>query len=586
MRNRGPDSQDYRQFQLGDVSLVFLHARLSIIDLDSRANQPMTRDSCAVVFNGEIYNYCELRKSLTPTMEFLTESDTEVLLCAYLKYGEDCLRHFEGMWAFALYDARLGKLFLSRDRFGEKPLLYWETSHGIYFASEINIIRSLAGSLPTVNIKHLQRLLVNGYKSLYKTRDTFFNDVKELPAASFVSIDASLNISEQRYWHPHYQTTPMTLADAVAGTRERLISALSLRLRSDVPVAFCLSGGVDSSGLASIAAKELGYEVAAFSIIDHDPRYDESENIKTTVADLNCKSTQITLSFDGMLDRMRRLISYRGAPVYTISYLIHSMLSEQIAAQGYRVVLSGTGADELFTGYFDHFNFALSEMRQHREYSKQLSAWREHIEPIVRNPFLKNPEMFISSPNFRDHIYLDRNLYSDLLCEPFDEKFTETTYVPSPLRNRMLNELFHESVPAILHEDDLNSMQCSIENRSPFLDSNLFEFAYSIPTEFLIHDGYGKFILREALNGILNDQNRLDRHKRGFNASIASILDLHDQSTIEFLLSDSILFELVEHHSFKDFLMQLQALDQIDNSHSKFLFSFLSTKCFIEEYGI
>lgn len=579
MKNRGPDHQDYASWESAGNQISFLHSRLSIIDLDARSNQPFRLEHVTLAFNGEIYNYLEIRKTLEERgHRFITSSDTEVLLRSYLEYGKDCVLHFEGMWSFALYDANSQELFLSRDRFAEKPLYYYENEEGFYFASETSFLAKLVGHRFAVNQQHLYRYLVNGYKSLYKEKDTYFQDVHEVKYASNVVVNPELQKHEYRYWTPEVKPVQMTFEEAVEGSRERLIESMRIRLRSDVPLAFCLSGGVDSAGLVSIAAKEFNYDVSTFSIIDSDERYNEYDNIKATIDDLGCKHTLVELSTDNMLDRLRDLIAYHDAPIATITYLVHSMLSELISENGYKVAFSGTSADELFTGYYDHFNLHLYEMRNHPDFSKYLSDWEAHTGKFVRNPYFKNPNLYIEDPNIREHIYLNNDVFAKFLKHPFTEGFHEEKFTDSLLRNRMLNELFHEATPLVLHEDDLNSMRYSIENRSPYLDSRLFDFANSIPPEHLIKEGYGKHVLRSALDGLLNDKVRLDRQKKGFNAALSSIINLKGGKDREFLLEDSPVFDLID----RDAVRKVMDMDELPNSFSKFMFNFINVKLFLE----
>ncbi|RMF85021.1 MAG: asparagine synthase, partial [Planctomycetota bacterium] len=363
--------------------------------------------------------------------------------------------------------------------------------------------------------------------------------------------------------------------------RERLVESVELRMRSDVPVAFCLSGGVDSGALASIAAKRLRRRIATFSIIDGDKRYDESDNIRRTVADLECENVAIEIPRRGALDRLRRLVEYHDAPVYTLSYYVHALLCEAIAERGYRVVISGVGADELFTGYYDHFNLHLYEMRDRPGFADAEAAWTRHVRPLVRNPHLQNPRLYFDDPAFRGHIYLNRDLFADMLCAGFDEPFTEQRYCDSLLRNRMLNELLHETIPPILHEDDLNAMRCSLENRSPYLDTRLCELACAIPPEHLIRDGRAKAVLREAVAGWLNDEVRLDRRKVGFNAALRSVIDIDDPETRACLLDDGPIFEMVERERIASLLVERE----IPNSVSKFLFAFVGARIFLDLHG-
>jgi len=392
-------------------------------------------------------------------------------------------------------------------------------------------------------------------------------------------IDNELRVKQYRYWQPQYRPQKMTLQEAVERTREALFESVRLRLRSDVPLAFCLSGGVDSGALVSIAGKVFGHEVAAFSIVDSDERYNEYENIMATVRDIGCQHTIVELRPQRMLERLRSLVAYHDAPVATISYFVHSYLSEAIAAQGYRVAFSGTAADELFTGYFDHWMWHLVESSETADFADKLRDWQEHIKPIVRNRRLRDPERFIGNPGLRDHIYHNSEEFHGYSRVDFEGQYEEVQMSDSLLRNRMLNELFYESTPLILHEDDLNSMRYSIENRSPYLDSRLFDVAYSIPTEHLMSDGYSKFPLREAIKGVLNDQVRLDRHKKGFNASVHSIIDVNNIDDRDYILSPSPIYEFVDRAAVER-LLERQTLP---NHFSKFLFSFISAKIFLEQ---
>ncbi len=582
MKNRGPDHQAYLNFSNADNQIYLLHSRLNIIDLNPRSNQPLTIDDFTIIFNGEIYNYLELKKDLIKNHKviFQTKSDTEILLQYYIHYGEKCVDYFEGMWGFAIYDKKQHKLFLSRDRFAEKPLYYCQTEDGFYFGSEIKFIKSLSNKSFAVNQKHLLRYLVQGYRSLYKTDETFFDGIREIKYATNFIISPDIKIKSCRYWTPSSKiNSKMSLNDAIEGTRHHLLESMRLRLRADVPLAFCLSGGVDSGAIVSIAAKQFNYNVSAFSIIDSDERYNEYDNIKATVEDTNCKSTLIELSYGNVLSRLQKLIEYHDGPVSTISYIIHSMLSEQISKKGYRVAFSGTSADELFTGYYEHSLLHLYALRNNKKYNQYLNDWKENILPFVRNPILRNPNLYKETPNYREHVYDNSSEFMSFLKVPFNETFREEFFTGNLLRNRMMNELFHETTPVILHEDDLNSMKYSIENRSPYLDSNLFQFAYSIPDELLIQNGYGKFILREAIKGILNDKVRLDRQKKGFNASINSLFDFSNNETRAYFLEPkSPIFELIDRAKVSNLL----DLNPAPNHYSKFLFNFINCKIFLE----
>jgi len=583
MKNRGPDNQDFRLFRTsGKERFVgLLHSRLSIIDLDPRSNQPFTIGSHTIVFNGEIYNYLELRDALHKRDIVLnTSSDTEVLLHYFRIYGEKCVEFLEGMWAFAVYDSENQTLFLSRDRFAEKPLYYFEDESGFYFGSEIKFLKCLLGKNLNVNYRHLMRHMAHGYKSLYKSEETYFENLSELKYAENLLITSRGKGTRHRYWTPMSKIDEkMSLEDAIEGTNEALLNSVKIRLRADVPLAFCLSGGVDSAALASIAAKEYGAKVTTFSIIDSDERYNEEDNIMATIRDIGCEYQLISASQEDPFSRLTKLIEYHDAPIATISYFVHSMISEKISGNGFKVSFSGTSADELFTGYYDHFLLHLNEMRNTEDYNSCLSDWSENILPFIRNPDLQNPDLYHQRPNFRDHIFDASNQIEDFFVAPFAEAYTEKKFSDNLLRNRMLNELFHEATPVVLHEDDLNSMFYSVENRSPYLDKNLQIFSNSIPSKHLIKNGYGKYILREAVNGYLNDQVRLDKRKKGFNASINSIIDLEDPSILDYILNPtSELYEILDREKIRLLLSEKNQ----PNHFSKFIFNLLNAKIFLE----
>jgi len=338
MRHRGPDGTDTHTATVAGNVVTLVFARLAIIDTDPRAMQPFTRGDLVIVTNGELYNYVELKAELTRLGHaFATEADTEVMLAAWQEWGEDALDRMEGMWAFALIDAKRDRLILCRDRFGEKPLYLWRHGETLYFGSEPKFIAALAGAKPDVDLDQIRRFLVNGYKSLYKEPRTYFKDVSEVPASHYIALSGPGPVKPTAYWSLTYQPRRMSEAEALEGARERLEMAMRIRLRADVPVAFCLSGGIDSTTLSGLAVKRFGHDLHAFSIIDDDERYDELDNIEAQVAFLGCANHQVRTSTEGFFERMEDLVSYHDMPIATLTYYLHSFLSEAISEAGYRV---------------------------------------------------------------------------------------------------------------------------------------------------------------------------------------------------------------------------------------------------------
>jgi asparagine synthase (glutamine-hydrolysing) len=426
--------------------------------------------------------------------------------------------------------------------------------------------------------------LVNGYKALYKTNETFFEGLEQLSAGSVALVNSEMGWQEFPYWIPQFGPVnpDMSYKQAVTGTRERLIRSMELRLRADVPIAFCLSGGIDSNALIGIAKRELDYDVHGFTIMNTDSRYEEREMVEISVRELGLKHSTVSIDTHDFLPNLRELVKYHDAPIYTITYYAQWCLMQEIARDGYKVSMSGTGADELFSGYFDHHNAYLAAMsvEDPMRFAEALREWQKIVAPIVRNPFLQDPEYFLKKPYSREHIYLDCDVFAGFLSTPFAEPFKETFYTQHLLRNRMANELLVESVPVILHEDDLNAMYYSIENRSPFLDSKLFDWCQSIPTRHLIQNGRAKAVLRDAVRGLVPDAILDNPRKVGFNAPIFDYLDVTDPRIRAELLADSPIFEVLR----KDRIELMLDKASLPNSQSKFLFNFVNAKVFLEEF--
>ena len=587
MRRRGPDAQDqWHHATASGRHVHLLHTRLSIIDLAHRSDQPFACGTGRLAFNGEIYNYLELKAAAQRAGGPLTTtSDTEILARLLASEGPRALAKCEGMFAFAWFDTATGQLTLARDRFGEKPLYICRSGDGVYFASEVKFLFALMGRRLPVNEDHIKRYLVNGYKALYKSPVEFFHGLESLKPGTWQTIGETGRVAESPFWLPHFpaRATDMSYAESVAGTLEKLTRSVELRLRADVPVAFSLSGGIDSPGLISIAKRKLGYDVHGFTIMNTDARYEERDMVELVVREVGVRHTEIPVDTADFLPNLRELIRYHDAPVHTITYYAQWRVMQAVKAAGYKVVVSGTGADELFSGYYDHHNAYLAAMAQTNpaRFKTARAEWQAAVGPLVRNPFLQNPGYFIERPFARDHIYLDADNFAATLVDPWQEPFSEVLYTETLLRNRMANELFHESVPVILHEDDLNSMYYSVENRSPFLDSNLFDWCQTIPTEHLIRNGRAKAVLRDALRGIVPDPIIDNPRKVGFNAPLFDYLDVGSSAVRDEVLSDSPIFDIVRHDSIAEMLGR----SELPNSQSKFLFNFVNARLFLEEFA-
>jgi asparagine synthase (glutamine-hydrolysing) len=592
LKNRGPDFKDVKKYSFNPSyykNILFLHTRLGIIDLDPRSNQPFEDDNYSIIFNGEIYNYLEIKKNLIlKGVKFRTSSDTEVLLKSYIVYGIDFLNKLEGMWSFAIFDKKQNKLILSRDRFGEKPLFYSIQDDGLYFSSDIRVIRCLSEKTFDLNISRLIRGVVCGYRSLYKdSSETFYKKIFQLPQSSYVEINEHLKFKIKKYWTVKTKKKYIKKnSELIEEAKDLLFNSIKIRLRSDVPLAFCLSGGVDSGALVSIAAKRFNVNLNTFSIIDNkDIRYSEKKNIDKVVKDVSSNHTEINLenirnNFEN-LKKIKDLLIYKSGPIPTITWFLHSFLTDRISKSGYKVSFSGTAADEIYSGYYDHHLQYLYDNRNKKKFELYKSNFEKFTNPLIRNKDLKKYNLYINNKNFRQHIFDNSSEFSNLIIKDlkFDFSFKEKKFNNTLFKNRSLNELFYETTPVFLAEDDTNSMYYSVENRSPYLDTNLFNFMYSIPTEKLIQNGYAKFILRESVKNYLIDDVRNDRSKKGFNTSISSLFDFSDKEFMSELLNkNSEIYKIFDLKKIKDIFKK----DINLNHYSKFIFSFINAKIFLD----
>ena len=583
MKRRGPNGQKYEKIVVNDSKAChFLHSRLSIIDLELRSDQPFHFNGKTIIYNGEIYNYLEVREELIKLgHQFVTRSDTEVLIHALDQWGVEALKKCEGMWAFALYDQKEKTLMLARDPFGEKPLYIYEPEPGeIYFGSEIKYLTRLLNKEFKINDQKITLFMANGYKSLFKNEETFFKEVKHFPAAT-VRIYTQNGFKDILYWKKSFnEEFDLSIEQAIDHIRTLIIKSVEMKLRSDVPLAFCLSGGVDSNSIISIAKKILNYDVHAFSVLSADEKYDEKEDILYAVKELGLDHTYINVSNDNFLDNLKEMVKYHSAPITTLTYYMNWQLYREMSEKNFKVSVMGTGGDEIFSGYYDHYNFYLADIKKEKSlYQTSLQNWNTYIKDIVRNPYLSDPEIFVKNPELRDHIYLNNEKYSKSLKLNHDISFVENDYARnSLLKNRMLNELLSETVPVSLNQDDLNCMHFSIENRSPFLSRELVEFIQQLPVSFYVQHGYAKYLLRKSMEGIVPDRIIKRRKKLGLNTSVKRLID-DNHDFRKSILQDSPIYSYVN----RDYISQLLDQHDLPNSDSKFLFSFLSTKEFLEQ---
>ncbi len=587
MKCRGPDDQSYKKLKFYDKNVHLFHSRLSIQDLNSRSNQPYIFKDYTIIFNGEIYNFKELKKKVQK--KFQTLSDTEVILYYYSLYKEKCFNFFEGMWSIVIYDKKNKKFIISRDRFGEKPLLIYKKDNEIILASQISYISKILERNLKFNSNKINTFIHYGYKSLFKNDETFFKDINFIKKGSITIIEKDFKITTKIFWklkkNNHIQK--LNLNEHITNTKKLLIDAVDLRLVSDVPISLNLSGGVDSGAICSIASKIFGKKLETFSIIDTDKRYNETDLIEETAKDcgVNTNLVKIDKKID-FFNLLKKSNEYNFFPVLTITDLIHNYLCSFIKKKGFRVSLSGSGADEIYGGYYDHYLMVFRDLKytDKRVLNKYLKIWKKNIRPHLRNKYFKRPGLFFKDKNFRGYVF-DNYINNKSFCnKKLQYEFSEKKFSNTLLKNRMANELHHETVPIFTHREDLNAMQYSIESRAPFLDTKLIEYLFNVKGSHLLNDCQNKFILRESLTGILNDKVLNQKIKSGFNASILNLFDFNDKSLINFINQDSEIFRYVKKTKILSLIKNKNLLKQ--NGYSKFLFSFLSLKTFIDRFNI
>jgi len=495
---RGPDASGYerlcvkRPAEKSTMWDAFLgHRRLAIIDLSEAGRQPMTDGQGHwITFNGEIFNYVELRRELEDQGErFQTATDTEVLLRIYSLYGPAGFARLNGMWAFALVDRPARRVVLSRDRFSIKPLYYTRVGSRVYFASEIKQL------LPLLPGRRMNEKVMAAYLSqalLDHTPETFFEGVYRVPPKTslLLSMDDG-TITPHTYWD-YSQEAVGTFDESVEEFRTLLEDSVRIRLRSDVTVGSLLSGGIDSSAVATLCHKS-GANVETFSVVSDDRRFSEEEYIDSVSQQTGVSNHKLVFQCPDLLHTLERMLAHHDEPVSSLSivaqYNIFRLVGEQ---HDVTVLLSGQGADETLLGYSKFFFFYLRELLRQ---SKWGVAIRELLASLIRGTVVRNARF----SHARRYLPMASSKpYAGALRLAARHKPVPIWQSPN-LRQRQISDLDMFSVPALTRYEDRNSMAYSLEVRNPFLDHRLVNFVTSLPSSYKIKDGWTKYILRQAL---------------------------------------------------------------------------------------
>jgi asparagine synthase (glutamine-hydrolysing) len=595
---RGPDSN---KIQVFGKDCILGHLRLSIIDLSDENAQPLQIDNRYwIVYNGEIYNYIELRNELINAgYQFRTTGDTEVILRAYQYWGKDCVSRFNGMWAFVIYDSLESALFCSRDRFGIKPFYYATVNGQLIFSSEIKAIISCFPQLKVPNYS-----IISNYcrKSIgAQTRETWFENIYRIEPAHCLLVN-SKGVKSYRYWdYPRKVQHEITFGAAVNTYRELLSDSIKLRMRSDVPVGFTLSSGIDSSSIVCLLKNKFSgnkntytasFSKTAFHKSEkqnfrEDITIDEPDLVRKLTRNLDLKSHIIEIDYRNYLNDLKRIIMHlesgHGSPaIFPLDQILHE------AAKDVTVVLEGQGADELLGGYInDVYPIYLLELIRKFRFSKAL-----HELAIFMKTYSIKMAIMISVR--QSNLFFLKKLYYKISgIETFFagrlRNFKEISDYPaesSGFDDRINAHLFkaHTGILVdLLHYGDAIPMSHSLESRQPFMDYRLVEFVFTLPFLYKIQNGKGKFLHREAMRGIVPEYIIDNPIKLGFDSPLSELFTFEGEgSAFSVLLSDkSISRGLFS----KDALIKaFKEQKEQKKNHSRLLFRLLSVELWFREF--
>jgi asparagine synthase (glutamine-hydrolysing) len=479
-----------------------------------------------ITYNGEIYNFVELREELQALGHtFRSHSDTEVLLAAYTEWGIQSLNRLVGMFAFAILDRQSRRLLLARDFFGIKPLYYTFWQEGFAFSSEISPLLGLPGVTREVNPQRLYDYLRSGVSD--RGADTFFAHIKQLPAAHYMELmlDQPHAARPVRYWDFDLRQKPeISFEEAAKQLRDLFVESVRLHLRSDVPVGAALSGGIDSSSIVMVMQHlQPKLDIHAFSYVAQDPRISEEGWV-----DLVGKATKVSVhkvraSPQALIDDLDHLIGVQGEPFISTSIYAQSRVFQQAQESGIKVMLDGQGADEMLAGYSTYRLTRVSSLLRHGHWSEAMQLARAGFSPSWK--LLPRAMARLAPPGIQATLrhLIGRDAMPSWLNVDWCRDHGARDVSPSQtgtddlLRQELYCTLTETSLPQLLHYEDRNSMSYSIESRVPFLTPELVRFVFSLPEEYLLSsDGTSKAVFRKAMRGIVPDAILDRRDKLGF----------------------------------------------------------------------
>ncbi|MGH9681501.1 MAG: asparagine synthase (glutamine-hydrolyzing), partial [Candidatus Acidiferrales bacterium] len=597
IRHRGPDGEGFflQSSADGRYTIGLGHRRLAIIDL-ATGDQPITHQSAGVtlVFNGEIYNFRELRAALEAKgHRFRTTSDTEVLLNAYVEWGPRCVERFRGMFAFALWDDKRQRLVLARDHFGKKPFFILESGGKVLFGSEIKAILSFGDATPSLDRASLADYFVYRY---VPAPNTLFAGIRKLMPGSYAVWEKG-HLTETAFYRPPYGEAPdlASIADPVTAFTERLDEAVRVRMVSDVPFGAFLSGGLDSSAIVALMSRHSAQPINTFSVGFREARYSELPYAATIARQFDTNHTELTIAADDLMQHLPTLIEHGDAPVADPSNIPLYLIS-RAAANSVKMVLTGEGSDELLAGYPKH-----SAERFVALYQRMVSATlhRRLVEPLMRLlPYeFRRVKIMAAAIGLRDPQERLPRWLGALSFAERDRLLDETVprravdarpFEASPRRSALERALYFDQTSwlpdNLLERGDRISMAASIEARMPFMDTELAELVARLPDSWRIRGLVQKYILRSAMAETLPPVI-LDRPKVGFRVPVNEWFRGPMRAFIRDHISGqrSLCRELCDGRQIEQVLREHESGRQ---NHEKLLWTLVNLELFQERYAL
>lgn len=525
LAHRGPDDEGVWTHE----GIGFCFRRLAIQDLSCSGHQPMT-SPCGrfvIVFNGEIYNFVEIRRELTAKgYRFRSTGDTEVLLYAFMEWGPSCVTHLNGMWSFLVFDVETHKLTACRDHFGIKPLYVYRTDGKILFSSEIKGLHASGLCPAEVSEPAIARHVC--YGALDTSEETFWRGVFAIPPATVLELDTKTgNYRTEPFWRiPETHSAMPLSSEEFASLFE---DSVALRLRSDVPVGVFLSGGMDSTAILCSLARQRSTsgDVKAYSFIAAE--YDESNYINATIRQTGAELIPLSATAYDVWDSLGDMLRFHDEPVHSPTAIIGYLLSHAARQDGTKVILNGQGADETFAGYSSYFSSlrqSLLERGNLLELLHQTRAYAAHTDTSSVGLLMDAVRVFVQSrlrhiAQYRSFVAFKarrelarNNWYSDDLRRQAPE--VKTAYEPRNLDAALARAVTSYPLPLYLRVEDRNSMANSIEVRLPFLDHRLVEAVLSTKPQMKLSGAWNKKLLRDAMRNRIPEIVRRRQDKMGF----------------------------------------------------------------------